>query len=486
MECMKHQLNNQNIRRSGFTLLELLMVISIISILIGLSFSVMNGITEQAEQEATKATIQKLNRLIEQRTEAFERAFKGSRRDSYVTATVGLLAAIDGRFDYYRLHPEKAPSALVILAKKAAFRFEFPQRMVELLLSPGDDSNGNGLPDSIELRVARPQARTYLIGLDLASSSPTVGYEPSAADLDSVVTARWVGGSVTVNVGGTPTSLTFQGHQGKTESSGLLYYTLIASASFGSSSVDADQFSGFEVADLDNDGLPEFVDAWGEPIRFYRWPTRLIDPTAPNPFTPNFSVVNDNTEVDPDPDGDESDGMREILADERLYAGLLLKGLPPAPKPLPGPGGTFTIQRDPLFVDPDDPVGLLYSMLEDPQYAAMGINIAAEINEGKYHTLDTYHVPLVVSAGPDQLLGLYEPHEIDYDLNANGVVDPGEETTPGLVNGAFDGVLGNLAQYSATFITADGDGSTETPSTSVTDMLFDNVTSRNRRAGGSR
>lgn len=33
----------------------------------------------------------------------------------------------------------------------------------------------------------------------------------------------------------------------------------------------AEQFHESEIADTDNDGLPEFVDAWGRPIRFLRW-----------------------------------------------------------------------------------------------------------------------------------------------------------------------------------------------------------------------
>ena len=27
-----------------------------------------------------------------------------------------------------------------------------------------------------------------------------------------------------------------------------------------------------EVQDTDGDGLPEFVDAWGQPLQFFRWP----------------------------------------------------------------------------------------------------------------------------------------------------------------------------------------------------------------------
>ena len=50
----------------------------------------------EAEEEATKTTVLKVSRLLEQRIEAFDRAFRGSRRENYITATVGLLQAIDG------------------------------------------------------------------------------------------------------------------------------------------------------------------------------------------------------------------------------------------------------------------------------------------------------------------------------------------------------------------------------------------------------
>lgn len=434
-----------------------MIVVAIIATLMSLSFYVMNGITEGAEKEATTTTIHKINRLLEQRIEAFDRAFKGSRRNAYVTATVGLLAAIDGRFDYYRVHPELAPPALVILARKAGFRFEFPQRMVELILVPAtDDANGNGLADSVESRIAVPNARAYLIAADQASASPTVGFEPTATEITNLVNARWAGGSCTATIGGSSQTFTFSGHQAVTESSALLYYFLIAAGSFGSSSVDADQFSDREIADTDDDGLPEFVDSWGQPLRFYRWPTRLIDPTAPNPFKPNFAVIDDDTEVDLTPDGNESDGLREITPTERQYASLLIRGLPQVPTSI----GLLTPQRDMLLVDPDDPVGLLYSFIEDPNYINLGIDLTAEINEAKYHTLDTYHVPLIVSAGPDEKLGLREPNDFD----------------------AASGIYGNLAQYEGTTAVS----GFQQPTAAVVDKLVDNLTNRNRRVGGKR
>jgi hypothetical protein len=326
--------------------------------------------------------------------------------------------------------------------------------MVELILVAADDANTNGLPDSVENRIAYPNARAYLIAADQASDTPTANFEPTSTEISDLVNARWTGGSCSATIGGVSTTFTFNGHQPVTESSELLYYTLVAAGSFGSSSVDADQFSDAEVKDTDDDGLPEFVDSWSQPLRYYRWPTRLIDPTAPNPFEPDFATINDDTEIDLTPDGDESDGLREILPWERLHASLLIRGLPPVPFAF----GGSALQRDMLLVDPDDPVGLLYSFIEDPNYKNLDIDLTQEINEAKYHTLDTYHVPLIVSAGPDESLGLREP--VEFDQSA--------------------GIYGNLAQYEGTTV------SSPEPSSAVVDSLFDNLTNRNRRVGGKR
>ena len=86
--------NNKTITsRAGFTLLELLIVVGIISLLTALSVVVMSGIAEQANEEATVATIRKLNGLIEARVESFDRAFaqRGTFYNKYVAATNALL-----------------------------------------------------------------------------------------------------------------------------------------------------------------------------------------------------------------------------------------------------------------------------------------------------------------------------------------------------------------------------------------------------------
>src|SRR5690606_20791087 len=71
-----------------------------------------------------------------------------------------------------------------------------------------------------------------------------------------------------------------ENHDPSTESSECLYL-ILTEPSLGNSIV-ADIDRRF-IRDSDSDGLPEFVDAWGKPLRFIRWPTDyyafLIDVT---------------------------------------------------------------------------------------------------------------------------------------------------------------------------------------------------------------
>lgn len=39
----------------------------------------------------------------------------------------------------------------------------------------------------------------------------------------------------------------------------------------------AEQFHNTEIGDYDSDGLPEFIDGWGRPIKFLRWPVGFVN-----------------------------------------------------------------------------------------------------------------------------------------------------------------------------------------------------------------
>lgn len=272
--------------RKGFTLIELLIVIGLMTMMVSIAVIVVvsNSIT-QARIAATKATLLKIDGLLQQRLEAF------------------------------RMHME-TPTGRAQIQSKLQAKQQFLQ----------NSGISNPPPRLVELLVYK----------DLFKAAfPQTDEDNSAALPGNVVNAA--------------------------ESAELLYWMLTQADIYGVPPVDDSEFSASEVGDTDGDERKEFVDAWGQPLRFYRWPTRLIRPDGPG------TAIN------------------------RPLAALLIAGLPSLP--------TQPSDVDPLTLDPDDPVGLHYNQVPPPQY------------ESWVHTPDTYHVPLVVSAGPDKDLGLEEPHD---------------------------------------------------------------------------
>jgi prepilin-type N-terminal cleavage/methylation domain-containing protein len=61
-------------------------------------------------------------------------------------------------------------------------------------------------------------------------------------------------------------------HTHDTARSEMLYALLVEGQGLLGAVFNADDFSDREVKDTDGDGLPEFVDAWGKPLQFFRWP----------------------------------------------------------------------------------------------------------------------------------------------------------------------------------------------------------------------
>ena len=61
-------------------------------------------------------------------------------------------------------------------------------------------------------------------------------------------------------------------HTHKTARSEMLYALLIEGQGPLGAAFSRDDFTDREIQDTDGDGLMEFVDAWGEPLQFYRWP----------------------------------------------------------------------------------------------------------------------------------------------------------------------------------------------------------------------
>lgn len=313
----------------GFTIIELLVAITIIAILLAVFGTVAGNMIQKARIDATRATILKIDGLLRDRTTAFHVFVDGKEtllRQEIDQIQQGLRQdGIYGVRDKF----------INILVRKFAFRQYFPQQFQE---------------------TTRVGPSTRDVGPDGAAGVAGVDDDGNGT-VDDDTELGW------------PTS---DDPDRISESSEVLYFALTRLEVFGVPPVAADEFSTSEVADTDNDGLLEFIDAWGNPLRFYRWPTRLIRPGGPG------NSVNRNV------------------------ADLLIKGLPAPPPPTSN-------ERDPLNEDSDDPLSMIQREID--RLGAAGIDVTARVNETNWHTFDTYHVPLIVSTGSDATLGLLEPYD---------------------------------------------------------------------------
>jgi type II secretory pathway pseudopilin PulG len=393
-------------------LIEVLVVITLIALLITILGTTVTTSIRKAREAATTTLLQKIDGLLGDRIKGFERATK-SRDFQTIVNNRKLSLEAAGVFGV-------SSEVITAIARKDFYRQLFPQRFEDL---GSADANMNGVPDVLE---AVPGVNLTVLATQTGSN------------------------------------------RHPTESSELLYFALTRMQSFGVPPVSESDFLDSEFRDTDGDGLMEFVDGWERPLRFYRWPTRLLKPNGSfgadgAPGTGGASFLAYGTLGSDDVAIALAPPSPLVWRDMRPIAGLLISGLAPAP-------AFPSKQWDPLSEDPDDPYGLITTEMK--RLVASGVLATSSYNETLYPTLDTYHTPLVVSLGADGDLGLYEP----YEGTASGASGAG----------VLDTNLGILAQP----IHGSGgpydivDNVTRTPTGNyVTSTLADNLTNRNRRAG---
>lgn len=326
-------------RRRAFTLVELLVVMSVVVLLVSISFSALANSMSAARTRATQATLLKIHGLLQQRVEAMNRYLD----------RLNLQPAIDKLKTDLGIANTGNALVYTILARKQIYQARFPQSFYEY---------------------------------DISDSAKSTGKYASS-------------------------------HSRQTESAALLYWFLTKSEMFGIAPVDATDFSTSEARDTDNDGLLEFVDSWGRPLRFYRWPTHLIRPgSSTGPVAPGIS---------------NSASPFTGAPIDRTYVSILWEGLPQM-------SGTL----DPLARDPDDPTGELLRFVN----GCVDKPLAMRVLQNRFHTPDTFHAFLVMSAGPDGILGIGEPYDFGTTSATTGTNAPGPDTTTGtLVGVAGSGAL---------------------------------------------
>ncbi len=357
----------------GFTMLELLVVIGIIIFLMGILITVVSGALTSAREAATKTTIKKIDGLLAQRMQAFNTAMEALNKSKVSPITSPKPSP--GKPVPRRVNPISLPLHLSIsgwvfaprkdTGSKSDVSLGFPQTLNEILATSGPNS------------LTAPNVPTTYIP---ANNNPI------------------------------------------TESSEALYWFLTSAKSFGQAAVDEDAFTSSEVADTDGDGLKEFIDGWGRPLRFYRWPTRLIRPANPANTQQTWNKTNGTYGI-PVVGNNPSLPVYSYFGKTGYDAGYFFGSLP---------GSSDQIK------DPDDPLLVLlgatwtYSDGTNKQQMTPAI-FEAGVAQGGYglHTPETWSLPLIVSAGKDDVLGLYEPYDT---ANYGHLAQPDSTTLDGMLD----------------------------------------------------
>ncbi len=221
-------------------------------------------------------------------------------------------------------------------------------------------------------------------------------------------------------------------HDHKTARSEMLYALLVEGQGPLGSSFNRSDFTNRDVADTDGDGMPEFIDAWGEPLQFYRWPIFYGIQTAATAsssdsqqgFQPYFP--SQRRQLDPlDPNQ---------LTTSVAWWGPFNAGFPSMTPPA-------TVPDFSVALNVNGPLGnKIFANSPASQQANafmtyFHINIDPELTNsaqyqmwdrtGQYRRRAYYSKFLVLSGGPDKEIGVFrldKDYAVDIDSSLSGAV----------------------------------------------------------------
>lgn len=227
--------------RQGFTLVELLLVITIIGVLASLALGALWHAETRARTARTQALVNKLHAQVMLRWESYRTRrlpvdlqrlavwrltnppYNHTQQDAYSIVYRGA-----GPLSSARVLAETRLWAL-----RELMRMELPQNFAEITIGP-------------------------LLG-------------PPRLPIPSVTQAYWN------RLANNPQATAqYQGAE-------CLYMIVTLGMD---TSLGGERFSAKDIGDKDGDGLPEFHDAWGEPISFLRWAPDFVSELQPLPHDP--------------------------------------------------------------------------------------------------------------------------------------------------------------------------------------------------------
>ena len=292
--------------RRGFTLVELLVVIAIIGIILSAILVAAADGVRRAEERATQSLITKLDVAVNDRIDAL---FNTQAPINYVHRFLASIS-YNSTGSIYLPIPGSVEARAQVIAQNDFLRSEFPD-VFYLNSATTDGAAYAGKYPLNFAAIAFPPSNPskseadYFLPLGHPWSNQA---DPNTSKTFTIAGAKGVFGASFSAAGGIYKNLGYPAkaydgvdntgngyidelgeagfsstdldafnaklakHTHKTARSEMLYAVLVEGLGPLGSVFSREDFTSKEIQDTDGDGLPEFVDAWGEPIQFFRWP----------------------------------------------------------------------------------------------------------------------------------------------------------------------------------------------------------------------
>ena len=259
--------------RPGFTLVEMLVVMVILATMGGMVVAAVQGVSTTIRESRTKSIIASIDSVIQEQYEAYKyRPLPVEIPD--FSADIGT-GTSGGTVQSLEILANEAARVRLLMVRDLQ-RMELPERYTDISTDPSTiraaatrviEDSGTG-----EIRrqdVVADRRRTFRV-----SWYGYTGGVTSSNDLPSKMAAY------RDRLPGTETT--------EFQSAECLY--LIMSNAFVAGTPAISMIPSANIADTDEDGVPEILDGWGNPLGFVRWPVgfddpnELLDTTKPDDF----------------------------------------------------------------------------------------------------------------------------------------------------------------------------------------------------------
>lgn len=283
---MRQTYFNKPVRRPGLTLVELLVSISLITVVSSMFLVAYRAAATEASNIRTQSTIRKISEVLVSRMQEYENypiQFARSPGNAFAIPVPGnAVPALPSTADEYE------PKGILL------------ERLRVMLLR---EMIAQEMPDHYQdIKLSAPIVKNYWTGLVAvgpnANAGPqpvvvTASESPRAARLKARLNQanpNWASKIELLYQTNTPQSSRELKQELTRSNAEFLYLIVEDSILNGSPAIEL--FGKSEIGDTDGDGLLEFLDSFRQPICWVRWPTGFPETTRfhPDLLDPSFNI----------------------------------------------------------------------------------------------------------------------------------------------------------------------------------------------------